>query len=106
MREMVDDYTKQLEFRDDNIRQLEQSRPQEAALRRELDDYMHENRVLKDKNASLNRDLDQNQSSINVKSQYLKDENARLTQSLHDKERFIERQIADQKNEWAEIYGN
>ena len=106
MREMVDDYTKQLEFRDDNIRQLEQSRPQEAALRRELDDYMHENRVLKDKNASLNRDLDQNQSSINVKSQYLKDENARLTQSLHDKERFIERQIADQKNEWAEIDGN
>ena len=79
MREMVDDYTKQLEFRDDNIRQLEQSRPQEAALRRELDDYMHENRVLKDKNASLNRDLDQNQSSINVKSQFLKDENARLT---------------------------
>lgn len=79
MREMVDDYTKQLEFRDENIRQLENSRPQEAVLRRELDDYMHENRVLKEKNASLNRDLDQYNSQNNLKSQYLKDENARLT---------------------------
>ena len=26
--------------------------------------------------------------------------------SLLEKDRFIERQVTDQKNEWAEIYGN
>ena len=35
----------------------------------------------------------------------LQDENERLNRQLIDKERAFDRDMADQKNEWAEIYG-
>ena len=87
MREMVDDYTKQLELRDDTIKRLElnsrnevSQQTQLASLRREIDDLQQENHSLRTKVSQMSRDL-------------------------MDKERFIEKNAADQKNEWAEIYG-
>ena len=36
----------------------------------------------------------------------LQDEVERLSRTLRDKDQYIERQINEKKNEWAEIYGN
>jgi len=56
MREMVDDYTRQLELRDDNIKRLEQF--DGRAMRQDIEDLNHENRTLKEKTGKLSRDLD------------------------------------------------
>lgn len=47
MRDMVDDYTRQLELRDETIYKLEGS--QSRVLQKEIGDLQHENRLLKDK---------------------------------------------------------
>ena len=108
MREMVDDYTKQLELRDDTIKRQEsmiQSQPPQSSahqyaiqqLRQELDDYKSENRMLQDKLNQMPRD-------DRFKTQQLQDEIERLNMIVMDKEREIERQAANQKTEWAGIY--
>lgn len=63
MREMVDDYTRQLELRDETINRLESTQPSGAALQREISDLQNEVRVLRDKNNNLLRDLDQTSNS-------------------------------------------
>lgn len=60
MRDMVDDYTKQLELRDENIRRLEMGAGSNFVtqqLREELEDVRSENRSLKDQVFQLNREL-------------------------------------------------
>mmetsp|Transcript_15394 Transcript_15394/g.26017 ORF Transcript_15394/g.26017 Transcript_15394/m.26017 type:complete len:210 (-) Transcript_15394:296-925(-) len=112
MREMVDDYTKQLELRDETIKRLEDMKQSQVGqeqytiqqLRQEMEDYRSENRALKDKVYNLTRQVEGQSSNLQV--QQLKDEIERLNRSLLEKDRYIERQIADQKNEWAEIYGS
>ena len=57
---MVDDYTKQLELRDENIRRLEMGAGSNFVtqqLREELEDVRSENRSLKDQVFQLNREL-------------------------------------------------
>jgi len=61
--------------------------------------------MLRGKINGLQRELEMGQTSAggNVA---LKNEIDSLNRQLMEKERFIERSHADQKNEWAEIYGN
>lgn len=108
MREMVDDYTRQLELRDETIRKLENAQPQfnVKQMRQDIDTLNHENRQLKEKLNHLNRELDMQGQSQGARTAQLQDECDRLNRVLMEKDRQIERQIADQKNEWAEIYGN
>ena len=111
MREMVDDYTRQLELRDDTIRRLESSQAPPVAdgqvrmLRQEIEDYKQENSMQRGKIMGLTKELEmvQSNSGSNIA---LKNEIDSLNRQLMEKERFIDRQQADQKNEWAEIYGN
>ena len=58
MREMVDDYTRQLELRDETIQRLEGSQPNNRALKQEIDELSHDNRTLREKINVLNRELD------------------------------------------------
>lgn len=59
MREMVDDYTRQLELRDETIQRLEGSQPNTRAFKQEIDELQHDNRVLREKVTNLSRELDQ-----------------------------------------------
>ena len=94
MREMVDDYTRQLELRDETIKRNESSFNQRA-MSQQIDELSHENRMLKDKNGKLSRDLDMQLTECD-----------RLRRDLQQKDRQLDQQIADKKNEWAEVYGN
>ena len=60
--------------------------------------------MLKDQVYQLKREIDSKQTA-NSSQQKLRDEVDRLHRALVEKDMQIERQIADQKNEWAEIYG-
>ena len=61
--------------------------------------------MLRGKINGLTRELEMGQTNSGG-SIALKNEIDSLNRQLMDKERFIERSQADQKNEWAEIYGN
>ena len=61
--------------------------------------------MLRDKITSLQRDVDHVSSNQGARQKQLKEEVDRLNQVLMEKDRFIEQQEADQKNQWAEIYG-
>ena len=60
----------------------------------------------------MSRDLDQKSreadlsSAASHKLKMLQDDNDRLNRLLVDKERQLDKKIAEQKNEWAEIYGS
>jgi len=56
MREMVDDYTHQLELRDETIQRLENSQPNTSAFRQEIQDLENELRIVRDQNIKLIRD--------------------------------------------------
>jgi hypothetical protein len=58
MREMVDDYTRQLELRDETIHRLEDQQPNQSAFRKEVQDLENELRMVRDNNVKLNRELD------------------------------------------------
>ena len=48
MRDMVEDYTKQLELRDENLRRMEMNQPpRRSDSQQELDEVLNENRNLK-----------------------------------------------------------
>lgn len=96
MKEMVDDYTRQLELRDDTIRNLEREGMQ-ASNKEEVYE-------LRDKVVQLNREIDILGAGA-ATTKHLKDEIERLNRQLLEKERYIDRQLQTQKNEWAEIYG-
>ena len=81
MREMVDDYTRQLVLRDETIGRLESSQPPQDIYKRQIQDLEDQVRILRDKNVALNRELDQ-QSGNGVKVIQLQDENARLVREL------------------------
>lgn len=55
---MVDDYTRQLELRDETIHRLESAGPSQNALRQEIAELENELRIVRDKNLKLNRELD------------------------------------------------
>ena len=91
-------------------------------LKRENEAYKSENRLLRDKIAQLNHELDSvtKFKAVGQKQQILESEVGHLRQQLGEKEREHARQMdyykgliqdkdalnAKQKNEWAEIYGN
>ena len=88
MREMVDDYTKQLELRDETIHRLETVPPKGAMklennLRQEIEELTFENRRLKEQARDLNRE--QKGTAL------LKDEIDRLKRTITDKDRYIDR---------------
>ena len=66
MREMVDDYTRQLELRDETIKRMESGLGQAPAqpsgvdlqLRQELDHFREENGILRDKVSQLSRQVE------------------------------------------------
>jgi hypothetical protein len=98
MREMVDDYTRQLELRDETIRNLEKEGIQS------IDGQRQEVVMLREKIGELNREIDMLQAG-QAQTQHLKDEIEKLNRSLLEKDRYIDRQLQQQKNEWADIYG-
>jgi len=77
MREMVDDYTRQLELRDDNIKSLENFN--QKAMIQEIDNLNHENRILKEKCGKINREVE-----------HISSECDRLKRNLIDKDRQID----------------
>lgn len=56
--------------------------------------------------SQLNRQVEMGSQANGRGNQQLEDEVERLNRSLLEKDRYIERQVTEQKNEWAEIYGN
>ena len=102
MREMVDDYTRQLELRDETIKSLEKDGLHQ------MDGQQQEVIMLREKIADLNREIDvlsANQGAGQASTKHLKDEIDKLNRSLLEKDRYIDRQLQQQKNEWADIYG-
>lgn len=98
MREMVDDYTRQLELRDETIRGLEKEGIQN------MDGQRQEVGMLQAKINQLNREIDVLQGDRS-QVQHLRDEIDKLNRTLLEKDRYIDRQLQQQKNEWADIYG-
>lgn len=93
MREMVDDYTRQLELRDETIQRLESAQPNQSAVKREIQDLENELRLVRDKNVKLNREMDSLQngnSNSNMRVNQLQDEIHSLNMALQDKERLID----------------
>ena len=111
MREMIDDYSRQLDLRDGTIRRLES---QEMAQQNELSMLIYkenetlkqENTMLKDKVAILDQELMNFEATRPTEHQIrgLHDELARLNSILREKDMQLETQNT-QKNEWADIYG-
>ena len=88
MREMVDDYSRQIELRDNTIRQLQNSegaRQQEISMLvyKENETLKHENRMLHDKVHILEQELQQMAAHD---PRGLHDEINRLTQMLQEKD--------------------
>ena len=88
MREMVDDYTKQLELRDDTIKRLELNQRQDYSKSQQMSSLRQETDVLRQDNQTLRSQVNQ------------------LKRDLMERDNQLGRQAADQKNEWAEIYGS
>lgn len=99
MRDMVEDYTRQLELRDETIKRFEQDNFHA------IDSYKAEASTLRDRVAQLTRELDMTSGNAGRESQ-LRGEIEHLKTQLHDKDRFIDQQINNHKSEWAEIYAN
>mmetsp|Transcript_16935 Transcript_16935/g.26072 ORF Transcript_16935/g.26072 Transcript_16935/m.26072 type:complete len:125 (+) Transcript_16935:855-1229(+) len=113
MREMVDDYTSQLDARDLAIKRLEsneiiQQNEVSMLVYKENEALKQENRMLRDKVSLLDEDLSRANAfrGVETDNRVLQDEIDRLNRSLIEKDRQMERQLADSKNEWAEIYGS
>lgn len=77
MREMVDDYTKQLELRDDTIKRLEINQRGDFSKSTQMSSLRQEADLLKQDNHTLRSKVNQ------------------LTRDLMEKERLLERQSAD-----------
>jgi chromosome segregation ATPase len=88
MREMVDDYTKQLELRDDTIKRMELNQRQDFSKSQQMSQIRQETDLLKQENHTLRSKVNQ------------------LNRDLVEKERQLERSSTEQKSEWAEIYGS
>lgn len=97
MRDMVDDYTRQLELRDVQIDRFKTDGMTAA------DTYKNEALALREKVASLHHQLDMANAS-GSDNQRLRDECERLNRMLIDKDRMLDSQMNNQKTEWAEIY--
>jgi predicted RNase H-like nuclease (RuvC/YqgF family) len=108
MREMVDDYSRQLEVRDQHIRRLEAACDSEVAMlaQKEVEVLKQENRMLRDKVAHMSDEIAHLGAGAASDANYraLQDEVDRLSQLLMEKDRQLDREMADQKHEWAEIY--
>ena len=86
MREMVDDYTRQLELRDETIRNLEKDGMHS------MDGQRQEVAMLRDKINELNREIDILQADRS-QTQHLRDEIEKLNRALLEKDRYIDRQL-------------
>ena len=66
-----------------------------------------ENRMLRDKVAILDEEINRLSANRPYEADFrvLQDEVDRLNRALMDKDRQMERQAAEQKNEWADAYG-
>lgn len=112
MREMVDDYSKQLELRDQTIRQLHQQNDvvhqNEVSILvyKENEALKQENHMLRDKVLILEDEINRSnqQRPSNQDYRAIQDEVDRLTRVLVDNDRQTEMQLNNQKNEWADIY--
>ena len=110
MREMVDDYTRQLELRQETIKRLESdvgAPAEDPRLRQEVEGYKQENRLLRDKVNQLTREVEMGQQANGNRQQQLAGEADRLSRQLLDKDRQLERlekQMAEQKSEWAGLW--
>ena len=108
MREMVEDYSRQLEVRDQHIRRLEAACDGEVAMlaQKEVEVLKQENRMLRDKVAHMSDEIAHLGAGAASDANYraLQDEVDRLSQLLMEKDRQLDREMADQKHEWAEIY--
>lgn len=112
LREMVEDYSRQLDARDQQIQRLEsnemiQQNEVSMLVYKENEALKQENHMLRDKVAILDEEVNRLNVGRVVEADLraLREENDRLNRQLIDKERSNERDIVDQKNEWAEIYG-
>ena len=112
MREMVEDYSRQLDLRDNTIRELQNRDAQQQTevsmlVYKENETLKQENRMLRDKVVILEDEINRfgNQQSFAQNTQALEEEIGRLNRILQEKEQVFDRDMADQKNEWAEIYG-
>ena len=66
-----------------------------------------ENRMLRDKVTLLDQEINLINAQRVPEGEHraMRDEIDRLNQMLHDKDALTDKQMNDQKNEWAEIYG-
>mmetsp|Transcript_17817 Transcript_17817/g.30206 ORF Transcript_17817/g.30206 Transcript_17817/m.30206 type:complete len:344 (+) Transcript_17817:115-1146(+) len=111
MREMIEDYTGQLDIRDQTIRQLEQQdivaqNEVSMLIYKENEALKQENRMLRDKVGHQDEELARANVArgFEAESRVLKEDVERLNRALLERERLAERQLLDQKNEWTEIY--
>lgn len=131
MHRQVDEFQRQIELRESDIRGLNQRLENsqhfqmneiQSILKKENEAYKQENRLLRDKNAQLNHELDSipKNRAVGKNSQILETEISHLRQQLAERDRDAQKQAeyfkslisekdqtnTKQKNEWAEIYGN
>ena len=112
LREMVEDYSRQLDARDQQIQRLEsnemiQQNEVSMLVYKENEALKQENHMLRDKLAILDEEVNRLNVGrvMEADLRALREENDRLNRQLIDKERSNDRDIVEQKNEWAEIYG-
>jgi predicted RNase H-like nuclease (RuvC/YqgF family) len=91
MREMVEDYSRQLEVRDQHIRRLEAACDGEVAMlaQKEVEVLKQENRMLRDKVAHMSDEIAHLGAGAASDANYraLQDEVDRLSQLLMEKDR-------------------
>ena len=109
---MVEDYSRQLDARDQQIQRLEsnemiQQNEVSMLVYKENEALKQENHMLRDKLAILDEEVNRLNVGrvMEADLRALREENDRLNRQLIDKERSNDRDIVEQKNEWAEIYG-
>ena len=113
MREMVDDYSKQLDVRDQAIQQLQsqsdvvQQNEVSMLVYKENEALKQENRMLRDKVTMIDEELARVTAGRGPEGDFraLQEENERLNIALMEKTRQADKQLEEQKNEWAGIYG-
>lgn len=84
MRDMVEDYTRQLELRDDTIKRLE------ADNFHAIDSYKAEAATLRDRVSQLTRELDMSSGNAGRETAGMRGEIEHLKTQLRDKDRFID----------------
>ena len=109
---MVEDYSRQLDARDQQIQRLEsnemiQQNEVSMLVYKENEALKQENHMLRDKLAILDEEVNRLNVGrvMEADLRALREENDGLNRQLIDKERSNDRDIVEQKNEWAEIYG-